>query len=82
MTISKGGYRKCNQADYEVKEFRLFDKVSFNGQECFIFGRRASGSFDIRLLDGTKINAGVSYKKLTLLETRKPYLYERRKQAV
>lgn len=82
MTISKGGYRKRNQADYEVKEFRLFDKVSFNGQECFIFGRRASGFFDIRLLDGTKINAGVSYKKLTLLETRKPYLYERRKQAV
>ena len=82
MTISKGGYRKRNQADYEVKEFRLFDKVSFNGQECFIFGRRASGSFDIRLLDGTKINAGVSYKKLTLLETRKPYLYERRKQVV
>ena len=82
MTISKGGYRKHNQADYEVKEFRLFDKVSFNGQECFIFGRRASGSFDIRLLDGTKINAGVSYKKLTLLETRKPYLYERRKQVV
>lgn len=82
MTISKGGYRKRNQADYEVKEFRLFDKVSFNGQECFIFGRRASGSFDIRLLDGTKINAGVSYKKLTLLETRKPYLYERRKRAV
>ena len=82
MTINKGGYRKRNQADYKVKEFRLFDKVSFNGQECFIFGRRASGSFDIRLLDGTKINAGVSYKKLTLLETRKPYLYERRKQVV
>lgn len=82
MTINKGGYRKRNQADYKVKEFRLFDKVSFNGQECFIFGRRTSGSFDIRLLDGTKINAGVSYKKLTLLETRKLYLYERRKQAV
>ena len=36
-TILKGGYRKRNQAPYEVKGFRLFDKVQFKGQECFIF---------------------------------------------
>ena len=79
-TIQKGGYRKRNQAPYEVCGFRLFDKVSYNGQKCFIFGRRSSGSFDIRLLDGTKINAGVSYKKLELLEKRKTILTERRTQ--
>ena len=77
-TVGKGGYRKRNQAEYLVKGFRLYDKVSYKGQECFIFGRRTSGSFDIRLLDGTKISAGVSYKKLKLLEKRKSYLIERR----
>ena len=77
-TILKGGYRKRNQAPYEVMGFRLFDKVLYKGQECFIFGRRSSGSFDIRLLDGTKLSAGVNYKKLKLLEKRKSYLIERR----
>ena len=59
MTIGKGGYRKNNQAPYIVKGYRLFDKVEYNGVECFVFGRRLSGSFDIRLLDGTKVSARV-----------------------
>ncbi len=77
-TILKGGVRKRNQAPYLVKGFRLFDKVKYNDQEFFIFGRRMSGSFDIRKLDGTQVSAGVSYKKLKLLETRHNYLTERR----
>ena len=76
--ILKGGIRKNNQAKYIVKGFRLFDKVLYKGIECFIFGRRTSGSMDIRLLDRTKINAGVTYKKLKLLETRRSFLTERR----
>ena len=72
--LLKGGERKLNQAPYLVKEFRLFDKVLYNGIECFIFGRRASGSFDIRMLDGTKVKAGISYKKLILIEKRKNFL--------
>ena len=68
------GERKLNQAPYLVKGFRLFDKVLYNGIECFIFGRRARGSFDIRMLDGTKVKAGISYKKLVLLEKRKNFL--------
>ena len=55
-TILKGGYRKRNQAPYEVMGFRLYDKVLYKGQECFIFGRRADGRFAVRLLDGTKLN--------------------------
>ena len=78
MTIGKGGYRKNNQAPYIVKGYRLFDKVQYNGVECFVFGRRTSGSFDVRLLDGTRISAGVSYKKLKLLTKRKNILVERR----
>ena len=77
-TISKGGYRKLNHAPFIIKGFRLFDKVKYRNIECFIFGRRARGYFDIRLLDGTKINAGVSYKKLKLISCRKNILIERR----
>lgn len=63
----KGGIRKKNQAPYLVKGFRLLDKVLYDGLECFIFGRRSSGSFDIRKFDGTRVNAGISYKKLKFL---------------
>ena len=75
----KGGLRKRNQAPYEVCGFRLFDKVLFKGQVVFIFGRRSTGRMDIRLLNGTKINASVGYKKLKLLEIRKNFLVEQRK---
>ena len=61
----KGGIRKKNQAPRLVKGFRLFDKILYNGVECFIFARRTSGSFDIRKFDGVRVNAGISYKKLT-----------------
>lgn len=77
-TILKGGIRKRNQAPYFVKGFKLFDKVMYEGQECFIFGRRSTGRMDLRLLDGTHINASVSYKKLKLIESRKNYIIERR----
>ena len=76
--ILKGGRKKLNQAPYLVKGFRLFDKVLYDNQECFIFGRRSTGYFDLRKLDGTKIHNSASYKKIKLLETRKGYLIERR----
>lgn len=77
--ICKGGIRKRNQAEYKVKDFRLFDKVKYNGEEYFIFGRRKSGFFDIRTLDGRKVNNGsISYKKLTLIEKSKNIITERR----
>ena len=74
MSILKGGVRKRQQAPYKVKGFRLFDKVRFNGQEAFIFARRSSGSFDVRTLTGQKLSAGVSFKKLRLLEKRRTFL--------
>lgn len=78
-TILKGGYRKRNQAVYEVKGFRLYDKVLWKGQKCFIFGRRATGRMDLRLLDGTHLNASVGCKNLKLLKMRSSYLIEQRK---
>lgn len=78
-TILKGGIRKRNQASYDVMGFRLFDKVKWKGQNCFIFGRRSTGRMDLRLLNGTKINASVGYKNLKIIEMRKNYLTEQRK---
>lgn len=78
--IGKGGIRKRNQAAYQVKGFRLFDKVEYDGQIGFIFGRRSSGYFDIRKLSGEVIHRSASWKKLKLLETGKSLLTERRMQ--
>ena len=80
LTILKGGVRKRHQAPYLVHGFRLFDKVQCKGEVGFIFGRRSSGAFDVRRLNGTKISAGISYKKLSLLEKRKTFLTELRKE--
>jgi len=80
-TINKGGKRKANQAPKYVFGFQLFDKVLFRSQEAFIFGRRSSGSFDIRTLDGKKLSAGVTYKKLKKVEGRKGLLTERKRRA-
>jgi N6-L-threonylcarbamoyladenine synthase len=75
--ILKGGRRKLNQTSYEVNDFRLFDKVKYNGKECFIFGRRSSGYFDLRRLDGGIIHRSASYKNLELIDKRKSMLLER-----
>lgn len=75
--LLKGGRKKLNQAAYEVHGFRLFDKVMYDGQECFIFGRRSSGYFDLRKLDGTKVSLSASHKKLKLLEKSSGRIIER-----
>lgn len=77
--ILKGGIKKRNQAPYEVKGFRLYDKVLWKGQKCFIFGRRSTGRMDLRLLDGTHINASVGYRNLKLLNMCSNYLIEQKK---
>ena len=79
--ILKGGIKKRNQAPYEVMGFRLYDRVSWGETKCFIFGRRSTGRMDLRFLDGTKVNASVSYKNLSLLNKRGNYLVEQRKGA-
>ena len=77
--ILKGGVKKKNQSPYITNGWRLFDKVLYNKEEYFIFGRRSNGFFDIRKLDGTKVNKGsISYKRLKLLSKTKSYLVEKR----
>ena len=81
-TILKGGIRKRNQAEYEIKGFRLFDTIKYKGNKYIIFGRRNSGFFDIRTLDGKKVNNGsVSCKKMRLVQPNSNYLIEIRKYA-
>lgn len=63
----KGGRWKRNQAASYVHGFQLFDKVAYDGKEYFVFGRRSSGYFSIRDLDGNGF-ASVSCKKLELVE--------------
>ena len=62
-----------------VKGYRLFDLVEYQKELFYVFGRRTSGSFDIRKLDGTKVNKGsIGCKKLRLIDTRKTLLIEKR----
>jgi hypothetical protein len=77
-TIRKGGKRQRNTAPKYVHGFRLFDCVRYQGKICFVFGRRSSGYFDLRLLDGNRVHASVSYKKLSLVQKASALLVERR----
>lgn len=73
-TILPGGVRKTNQAQRYVHGFRLFDKVSCQGRECFVWGRRSKGDFLLKLLDGTRVKDGAGHKRIKLLERSTNYL--------
>lgn len=73
-SILKGDIRKRNQAPKYVFDFRLFDKVLFNGTECYVTGRRTTGYFALKTLSGEKVHDSATYKKLTLLERSSNYL--------
>lgn len=77
-TIRKEGKRQRNTAPKEVHGFRLFDCIVYQGQVCFVWGRRSFGYFDLRTLDGTKIHVSASYKQLTVIQKARPCLVERR----
>jgi N6-L-threonylcarbamoyladenine synthase len=74
----KCGYRKLNQAAYTVHGYRLFDRVSYNGQGGFVWARRVSGYFKVRKLNGEVLSNSISYKKLKFLEISKNLLTERK----
>ena len=63
--ILKGGKKKINQSPFEVFGFRLFDRIMFDNQYYFVYGRRVSGYFNIRDIDG-KNPKDITYKKLKL----------------
>jgi tryptophanyl-tRNA synthetase len=57
--------------------FQRYDKVLWKGVECFIFGRRTSGHFALKKLDGTKMSSSAKASEITLIESAKTLLRER-----
>lgn len=79
--ILSGGKKKNNQAPRYVFDFKLFDLVKYGKQNYYIFGRRLRGDFDIRKLNGEKVNKGsISYKNLKRVRRNSTKLTERRWQ--
>ena len=76
FNFSKGHMRKNNQAPHLVGSFCLFDKVLYQGQPCFITGRRATGYFVLKTIFGETIHKSASTRKLTLLERADGYIKE------
>jgi N6-L-threonylcarbamoyladenine synthase len=64
-SILAGGIRKNNQAPKEVFGFRLMDTVLYNGQACYVNGRRTSGYFSLVDINGKVLTNSVSYRELT-----------------
>ena len=69
-----------NTAERYIKGFQRYDKVSWRGVECFVFGRRKTGYFELRKLDGTRVHASARASELRLLERAKTFLVERREK--
>jgi hypothetical protein len=67
-----------NTAPRYVHGFQRFDKIFWEERECFIFGRRTTGYFDLRQLDGTKVCSSAPARKCRLLESARTFLVERR----
>ncbi len=76
FSIGKSGIRKRNQADYKIKGFRLFDKVSAKNKDWYIHGRRTKGSFVLKNLSGETLETIPS--KIQFLYTQSGLITERR----
>lgn len=70
----KGGLRRRSQGPKYVRGFRRFDKVLYRRKECFIWGMRTSGYFQLKLIDGTKVHESAKVGELVLLERGSGYL--------
>ena len=75
-TIFPGGKRRNNQAPREVRGFRLMDSVEYAYRDCFLSGRRMSGSFSVADITGKVLSDSASYKKLTLKHHNNTYIME------
>ena len=75
-TIMPGGKRRNNQAPREVRGFRLMDSVEYAFRDCFLSGRRMSGSFSVADITGKVLAGSVSCKKLTLKHHNNTYIME------
>ena len=70
----KGGRLKRNQAPWKVKGFRLFDVVRWQGEECYVSGRRSSGFFSLRDAEGKIVSVSTNCKKRSFLYSPKGFI--------
>ena len=85
--ITKNNRTKNNRINSKIEKTHNADAFCITGNlsakrsdvitECFIFGRRATGYFDLRKLNGTSIHKSASVKNIKLLEKRSTLLIER-----
>ncbi|MGO9613176.1 MAG: hypothetical protein ACLPX5_09085 [Dissulfurispiraceae bacterium] len=68
-----------NTAPKFIHRFQRHDKALWKEIEYFIFVRRMTGCFDFKKLDGAKVSASTRASELTLLESAKKLLMERRR---
>ena len=78
--LLKGGHWKRNQAPRDIKGFRLFDTVIYNSIPAYVHGRRSSGFFFIKDIEGKTLSNSVSYKSLKLKRHTNSYLFNLKKR--
>ena len=64
----KGGVRRVRKAAFIQNGFCLWEKVLYDGRECFVAGRRKSGFFLLKTLSGEVVHTAAHYSKLKHLE--------------
>lgn len=62
----------------QIKGFRQWDCVRWNGRCCYVKGRRVTGSFLLSDIEGNKIKDSVGYKRLRLVRRVQGLQFERR----
>jgi len=65
-----------NTASRHVHGFQRFDQVIFEKERCFVFGRRSSGYFDLRKLNGQVIHRSAKANSLKLFQSFNTLLWE------
>jgi len=71
---SKGGKRKANQAPFEINGFRLFDKVLYEDQICFVSARKSDGRLCLRDIDWSLVKTDVNHRKVKLVSHGRNYI--------
>lgn len=66
--ILKSNKLKKNQSAHLVFGFARFDRVKYDGKECFVYARRTEGYFELKDIDGSKIHASAPVRKIKLIK--------------
>ena len=77
----KRGKLKKNQSEHLVFGFARFDRVRYDGKECFVYARRTKGYFDLRDIDGSKIHATAPVRKIKLIRHENSIIIKKIKKA-